>query len=184
QGREGLDSLLETIRLPAELGGLQPVAGGPSRGMALAAPLDKGRGPVSTVLVERGTRRVGDAVVSGTVHGKVRALLDENGQSVEGAGPAKPVQVLGWSGVPNAGDEVKVVADDREARHVAQEREARARAAELVAARPPSLAEYIAQVREGEISELNIVVKADVQGSLEALIDALEKLPQEEVRTR
>jgi len=182
--RQGLDDLLETILLTAEIGELKANPEGRARGVTLEAHLDKGRGPVATLLVERGTLRVGDAVVSGVVHGKVRAMLDENGMSLEEAGPAKPVQVLGWSGVPNAGDEVKVVADDREARHVAQEREARARAAELVAARPPSLAEYIAQVREGEISELNIVVKADVQGSLEALIDALEKLPQEEVRTR
>ena len=182
--RAGLDDLLETILLTAEIAELKATPEGRARGIALEAHLDKGRGPVATILVQRGTLYVGDAVVCGVVHGKVRAMLDENGQNVDEAGPAKPVQVLGWSGVPNAGDEVKVVADDREARHIAQEREARARAAELVSARPPSLADYIAQVREGEISELNIVVKADVQGSLEALIDALEKLPQEEVRTR
>jgi translation initiation factor IF-2 len=123
-------------------------------------------------------------VVSGTVHGKVRALLDENGQNVQQAPPSKPVQVLGWSGVPNAGDEVRGVADDREARHIAQEREARARAAELVSSRPPSLAEFLALTREGEVAELNIVVKADAHGNLEALIGELEKLPSEEVRVR
>src|SRR5205807_2791850 len=103
------------------------------------------------VLVERGTLRVGDAIVSGTVHGKARALLDENGQNLDHAPPAKPVQVLGWSGVPNAGDEVRVVADEREARHIAQEREARVRAADLVSSRPPSLAEVLALTREGEV---------------------------------
>ena len=182
--REGLDNLLETILLTAELQELKALAEGPARGIVLEAHLDKGRGPVATVLVERGTLRVGDAIVSGTVHGKVRALLDENGQNVREAPPSKPVQVLGWSGVPNAGDEVRVVADDREARHIAQEREARARAAELVSSRPPSLAEFLALTREGEVAELNIVVKADAQGNLEALIGELEKLPSEEVRVR
>jgi translation initiation factor IF-2 len=182
--RQGLDDLLETILLTAEIGELKANPEGPARGITLEAHLDKGRGPVATVLVQRGTLRVGDAVVCGVVHGKVRALLDENGQNVEEAGPAKPVQVLGWSGVPNAGDEVRVVADDREARHVAQEREAKARAAELVASRPPSLAEFIARTREGEVAELNIVVKADAQGNLEALVGEFEKFPQDEVRVR
>jgi len=182
--RQGLDDLLETILLTSEIQELKANPDGPARGITLEAHLDKGRGPVATVLVERGTLRVGDAVVSGIVHGKVRAMLDENGQNVDEAPPSKPAQVLGWSGVPNAGDEVRVVADDREARHIAQEREARARAAELVSSRPPSLAEFLALTREGEVAELNIVVKADAQGNLEALIGELEKLPSEEVRVR
>ena len=182
--RQGLDNLLETILLTAELGDLKAIAEGHARGIVLEAHLDKGRGPVATVLVERGTLGIGDAIVSGTVHGKARALLDENGQTVEEAPPAKPVQVLGWSGVPNAGDEVRVVDDDREARHIAQEREARTRAAELVSSRPPSLAEFLALTREGEVTELNLVLKADAQGNLEALIGELEKLPSEEVRVR
>jgi translation initiation factor IF-2 len=182
--REGLDDLLETILLTAEIGELKANPEGPARAITLEAHLDKGRGPVATVLVERGTLRVGDAVVCGIVHGKVRAMMDEHGQNVEEAPPAKPVQVLGWSGVPNAGDEVRVVDDEREARHIGQEREAKVRAAELVASRPPTLSEFIAMTREGDVAELNLVVKADVQGSLEALIDAFEKLPQEEVRTR
>jgi len=103
---------------------------------------------------------------------------------VQEAQPAKPVQVLGWSGIPNAGDDVRVVEDDREARHIAQEREARVRAADLVSSRGPTLADYIQATREAEINELNLVVKADAQGNLEALIDAFEKLPSEEVRTR
>jgi translation initiation factor IF-2 len=182
--RQGLDDLLETILLTSEIQELKANPEGPARGITLEAHLDKGRGPVATVLVQRGTLRVGDAIVSGTVHGKVRALLDENGQNVEEAPPSKPVQVLGWSGVPNAGDEVRVVADDREGRHIAQEREARVRAAELVSSRPPSLAEFLALTREGEIAELNLVVKADAVGNLEALIGELDKLPSEEVRVR
>src|SRR5437764_3635438 len=182
--RQGLDNLLETILLTAELGDLKAIAEGHARGIVLEAHLDKGRGPVATVLVERGTLGIGDAIVSGTVHGKARAPLDENGQTVEEAPPAKPVQVLGWSGVPNAGDEVRVVDDDREARHIAHEREARTRAAELVSSRPPSLAEFLALTREGEVTELNLVLKADAQGNLEALIGEREKLPSEEVRVR
>jgi translation initiation factor IF-2 len=111
-------------------------------------------------------------------------MLDENGQPVEEAGPAKPVQVLGWTAVPNAGDDVRVVVDEREARHIAESREARARAAELVASRPPSLQEFLTSVREGEVNELNLIVKADAQGNLEALIDALEKLSTDEVKVR
>jgi translation initiation factor IF-2 len=179
-----LDQLLETILLVADIEDLKADPGTPARGVVIEAHLDRGRGPVATVLVQRGTLRVGDAIISGTCHGKIRAMLDENGQSVEGAGPSKPVQVLGWSGVPEAGDDFRVVSDEREARHLGQEREARARAAELVASRPPGLQELLAITREGEVSELNLVVKADAQGNLEALIDAFEKLPQEEVRTR
>jgi translation initiation factor IF-2 len=182
--RQGLDRLLETILLVADIEELKADPEAAPRGTVIEAHLDRGRGPVATVLVQRGTLRGGDAVVSGTVHGRIRAMLDENGQQVKEAGPAKPVQTLGWSAVPEAGDEFRVVEDERDARHVAQEREARARAAELVAHRTPGLQELIALTREGEVSDLNVVIKADVQGSLEALVDAFEKLPQEEVRVR
>ena len=181
---QNLDQLLETILLVADIEDLKADPTTQARGVVIEAHLDRGRGPVATVLVQRGTLRVGDAIVSGTCQGKIRAMLDENGQAVQEAGPSKPVQVLGWSGVPEAGDDFKVVADEREARPVSQEREARARAAELVASRPPGLQELLAITREGEVSELNLVVKADAQGNLEALIDAFEKLPQEEVKTR
>jgi translation initiation factor IF-2 len=181
---KNLDQLLETILLVADIEDLKADPATPARGVVIEAHLDRGRGPVATVLVQRGTLRAGDAIISGTCHGKIRAMLDENGHAVTEAGPSKPVQVLGWSGVPEAGDDFKVVADEREARHLAQEREARARAAELVASRPPGLQELLAITREGEVSELNLVVKADAQGNLEALVDAFEKLPQQEVRTR
>ena len=179
-----LEQLLETVLLMAELEELKADPAGPSRGVVIEAHLDKGRGPVATVLVQRGTLDVGDALVSGTSYARIRALHDEHGRSVKQAGPSKPVQVLGWTAVPNAGDEFKEVADERAARRIAQERETRARAAELVAARPAGLADLIAATREAEISELNVVIKADVQGSLEALSDALDKLPQDEVRVR
>ena len=182
--RQNLDKLLETILLVADVES-QPKAdpSGHARGTALEAHLDKGRGPIATVLVQRGTLRVGDAVVCGTAWARVRAMQDEHGQPVNEAGPSKPVQVLGWSHVPEAGDDFRVVGDEREARHIAQEREARTRAAEFAASRPvASLADLLTQARAQEIPALNVIVKADVQGSLEAILDALEKIPQSEVR--
>jgi translation initiation factor IF-2 len=125
---------------------------------------------------------VGDALVCGTTYCKVRAMVDENGQPVDVAGPAKPVQVLGWNGVPNVGDEFREVEDEREARHIAAERESRVRSAEVVNQRPASLQELLRRQERSEIPELNLVVKADVQGSLGALTDAFLKLPQDEVR--
>jgi translation initiation factor IF-2 len=182
--RQNLDKLLETILLVADVES-QPKAdpSGHARGVALEAHLDKGRGPIATVLVQRGTLRVGDAVVCGTAWARVRAMQDENGQPLDEAGPSQPVQVLGWSHVPEAGDDFRVVGDEREARHIAQEREARARAAEFAESRPmASLADLLTQARAQEIPALNVIVKADVQGSLEAILDALEKIPQNEVR--
>jgi translation initiation factor IF-2 len=137
---------------------------------------------VATVLVQKGRLEVGDALVCGTTYCKVRAMVDENGQPVDVAGPAKPVQVLGWNGVPNVGDEFREVEDEREARHVAAERESRVRSAEVVNQRPASLQELLRRQERQEIPELNLVVKADVQGSLGALTDAFLKLPQDEVR--
>jgi translation initiation factor IF-2 len=177
-----LDALLETILLVAELEELKGDPEGRARGTVLEAKLDRGRGPVATVLVQKGSLEVGDAVVAGTAWAKIRAMLDENGQPVKVAGLSKPVQIVGWSHVPNAGDEFREVSDEREARHIAQEREAKLRAAELVTTRPPTLAELMAQAKEAEAPELNLIIKADVQGSIGALVDALMKLPQDEVR--
>jgi translation initiation factor IF-2 len=184
--RQNLDRLLETILLVTDVVA-QPKADphGPARGVTLEAHLDKGRGPIATVLIQRGTLRVGDAVVSGNAFAKVRAMMDENGQPLTEAGPAKPVQVLGWSHVPEAGEDLRSVTDEREARHVAQEREAKARAVELASSRPTaSLADLLIRAREGELPALNLIIKADVQGSLEAILDALDKLPQDEVRVQ
>jgi len=178
-----LAGLLETILLVADLEELKGDPSGRSRGTVIEAHLDKGRGPVATVLVRRGTLEVGDALVCGIAYAKVRAMLDENGEPVDVAGPSKPVQVLGWSQVPASGDEFREVEDEREARHVAAEREARTRAAELVStSRPPTLQDLLRRAERQEIPELNMIVKADVQGSLGALTDAFLKLPQDEVR--
>jgi translation initiation factor IF-2 len=182
KARTNLDNLLETILLVADVEELKGDPVGRARGVVLEAHLDKGRGPVATVLVQKGTLEVGDTLVSGTAWAKIRAMLDENGQPAKQAGPSKPVQILGWSATPNAGDDVRGVEDEREARRIVQEREARVRAAELVTARPPTLQELMAQARRDEVPELNLIVKADVQGSIGALVDALAKLPQDEVR--
>jgi translation initiation factor IF-2 len=180
-----LEKLLETILLVAELQELKADPEALPRGAVIEAHLDKGRGPVATVLVQRGTLRVGDAIVSGTAHGRVRAMLDEHGRSMDQAGPGRPVQVLGWSRVPEAGDDFRVVQDEKDARHLAQERETRVRAAEQVAARPAiRLEDVLAATREGEAAELNIILKADAQGSVEALAEALEKLSTNEVAVR
>ena len=180
-----LDHLLETILLMADLQELKADPEAPARGVAIEAHLDKGRGPIATVLVQKGTLRVGDSVVCGAAFARVRAMLDEYGQGVKEAGPAKPVQVLGWSHVPQAGDEFRAVADEKDARRIAQEREARLRAADLAATRPASsLTELLVRAREGELPTLNIILKADVQGSLGAIVEALEKLPHDEVRVQ
>jgi translation initiation factor IF-2 len=177
-----LEGLLETVLIVADLAELKGDPTGRARGTVLEAHLDKGRGPVATVLVQKGRLEVGDALVCGTTYCKVRAMVDENGQPVDVAGPAKPVQVLGWNGVPNVGDEFREVEDEREARHIAAERESRVRSAEVVNQRPASLQELLRRQERQEIPELNLVVKADVQGSLGALTDAFLKLPQDEVR--
>jgi translation initiation factor IF-2 len=182
KARTNLDNLLDTILLVADLEELKGDPVGRARGVVLEAHLDKGRGPVASVLVQRGTLDVGDTVVSGTSWAKIRAMLDENGQQVKQAGPSKPVQILGWSATPNAGDDIREVEDERGARHIVQEREAKVRAAEMVTTRPPTLQELMAQAERDEVPELNLIVKADVQGSIGALVDALAKLPQDEVR--
>ncbi|MFM7718374.1 MAG: translation initiation factor IF-2 [Actinomycetota bacterium] len=182
--KRNLDSLLDTVLLVADLEELKADPTGRARGVVIEAHLDRGRGPVATVLVQRGTLEPGDTLVSGQTWAKVRAMQDENGKAVAVAGPSRPVQLLGWDGVPNAGEEFREVADEREARHIAQTREARTRAAGLVtASRPPTLSELMER-RAAEVPELNLIVKADVQGSLGALVDAFAKIPQEEVRVR
>jgi translation initiation factor IF-2 len=182
KANKNLDSLLDTILVVADLAELKGDPTGRARGTVLEAHLDKGRGPVATVLVQRGTLTVGDALVCGTAFCKIRAMYDELGRTVTKAGPAKPVQILGWNHVPSAGDEVRGVEDEREARHVAEEREARSRAAELVTGNRVTLQDLMRRAERAELAELNMIVKADVQGSLQALTDSLLKLPQDEVR--
>jgi translation initiation factor IF-2 len=177
-----LERLLDTLLVVADLAELKGDPTGLSRGTVLEAHLDRGRGPVATVLVQKGSLDVGDALIAGTAYCRIRAMQDENGRPVEQAGPAKPVQILGWNQVPSAGDDFREVEDEREARHIAEEREARSRQAEMVTARRATLQDLLRRTGAGVVTELNIIVKADVQGSVQALEDSLLKLPQEEVR--
>ncbi len=180
-----LDTLVETILLVADVE--LNLKANPSRraqGTIIEAHLDKGRGPVATILVRRGTLHVGDAIAAGTTFGRVRAMFDENGKEVDAALPAQPVQVLGLSAPPSAGDEVRAVADERVARSIAQTREARQRQAEIASTRAPRLEDLFAQIKEGQLQELPLVIKADVMGSVEAIDDALNKLDVPEVRMR
>jgi translation initiation factor IF-2 len=180
--RINIDELLEMILLQAEVLELKANPNAPAHGVVIEAKLDRGRGPVATVLVQRGTLRVGDAVVAGTSHGRVRALVDPKGKQVDAALPADPVEILGLASVPAAGDEFRVVADDREARRIAEERALKQRLLAEQRKTHVSLDDLFSRIAEGELKELNLVVKADVQGSIEALKDALDKMDQSEVR--
>jgi translation initiation factor IF-2 len=177
-----LDRLLETLLVVADLAELKGDPTGRARGTVLEAHLDRGRGPVATVLVQKGSLEVGDALIAGTAYCRIRAMQDENGKAVDRAGPSKPVQILGWNHVPSAGDDFRELEDEREARHIAEEREARSRQAEMVTARRATLQDLLRRTGSDVITDLNLIVKADVQGSVQALEDSLLKLPQDEVR--
>jgi translation initiation factor IF-2 len=181
--KDGLDNLLEMITLVTELEELGANPNAAASGTVVEARLDPGRGPVTGVLVQRGTLRIGDAVVAGPVWGKVRAMLDDKGERVEEATPGMPVEVLGFDGVCEAGEHVQVVENERKARALAQERETRLKSEQLARrqARKVTLEEVFQRASEGQLKELNIVLKADVSGSLEALQDEIAKLPQEQV---
>jgi translation initiation factor IF-2 len=174
---QGLDDLLEMVLLQADILELEANPDRPARGAVIEAHLDRGRGAVATVLVQAGTLRVGDALVAGIADCKVRAMFDDDGQPVTEAGPSKPVQVLGWSEVPDAGDEFRVVDDERAAREIAENRQARLRRMELAEQRKTmSLEELSGAIEEGKLQHLNLIVKGDVAGSVEAIADAMEKL--------
>ncbi len=182
---EGIDDLLEVVLLQADLLELQANPDKDARGRVVEAHLDRGRGVVATMLIQAGTLRRGDILVAGTADGKVRAMFDERGDQVDTAGPAKPVQVLGLNEVPEAGDEFRVVDEERFARGVAERRGARERRAELAGqARPKTLEELTEEVKEGQKEVLNVLIKADVSGSAEALEDALSKMDLDEVKIR
>ncbi|HEX8930662.1 MAG TPA: translation initiation factor IF-2, partial [Actinomycetota bacterium] len=181
----GLDDLVETILLVTDVElNLRANPNRRAQGSIIESHLDKGRGPVATLLVRRGTLHVGDALVAGMAFGRVRNMYDENGKEVTSALPAQPVQVLGLSAVPIAGDEVRAVSDERVARSIAQTREARQRQAEIASTRAPRLEDLFARIQEGQLQELPLVIKADVMGSVEAIDDALSKLDVPEVRLR
>jgi translation initiation factor IF-2 len=178
---QGIDELVEKVLLQAELLELRANPGRAAQGVVIEAELDRGMGPVATVLVTRGTLRVGDAFICGVFAGKVRAMHDEWGRTVTTAGPSSPVRILGFSGVPQAGDTFAVLAEEREAKDISQVRQRLQREQEFRRVRKVTLDEFYSQVEAGR-SELRLILKGDVDGSVEALADALEELSRDEVR--
>ena len=184
---ENIDKLLEMILLVTEVEDLQANPDRMARGTVIEAHLDKAKGPVATLLIQNGTLRTGDVLAAGPILGKVRAMVDDNGKRVKEAGPSFAVEALGFSEVPTAGDEFEVYTDEKTARAVVGDRATEARATRLaqqMASRRVSLASMSGQASEGELKELNLILKADVQGSVEAILGSLEQLPQEEVQVR
>jgi translation initiation factor IF-2 len=182
--KTGLDTLLEMILLQSEVLELKADPHRQAKGAVIEAKIERGRGPVATVLVQSGTLKVGDVYVVGTFSGRVRALINDRGVKVQQAGPSIPVEVIGLPGVPSAGDVFQVVTDERVAREIAEQRAQKQRAAELAGPAKVSLDDLFAKIQEGSVKELAIVIKADVQGSSEALAGAVEKLPTDAVKLR
>ncbi|MFW9608764.1 MAG: translation initiation factor IF-2, partial [Aquaspirillum sp.] len=177
-----IDGLLEAILLQAEVLELTAAKDAPAKGLVVEARLDKGRGAVSTILVQSGTLRKGDVLLAGSVFGRVRAMLDENGKPVNEAGPSIPVEILGLSDVPSAGEDAIVLTDERKAREIALFRQGKFRDVRLARQQAAKLENMFAQMAEGEVRTLSLIIKADVQGSYEALASSLQKLSTEEVR--
>jgi len=179
---QGVDALLEQVLLQAEVLELKASTDAPAKGVVIEARLDKGRGPVATLLVQSGTLRRGDIVLTGAVYGRVRAMLDENGKAVQEAGPSIPVEVQGLSEVPSAGEDMMVVADERKAREIANFRHGKVRDVKFAKQHATKLENMFGQMAEGEKKVLTLVIKSDVQGSQEALVHALTRLATEEVK--
>jgi translation initiation factor IF-2 len=179
--KTGIDDLLEMILLQSEMLELKANPDKKATGHVVEAKLDSGRGPVATILIKDGTLKVGDPVVCGVHFGKLRALLNDVGQQVESAGPAIPVEIVGLSGVPAAGDELVALEDEKDAKQVSEHRLQKQRNLELAKTSRLSLEKLYEQMQEGEVQDLNIIIKADVDGSIEALRDSLVKLSNEEV---
>ena len=180
----GVDDLLDAILLQSEVLELTAVKDGMASGVVIESYLDKGRGPVATILVQSGTLRKGDIVLCGFEYGRVRAMRDENGKEINEAGPSIPVEVLGLSGVPAAGDEATVVRDEKKAREVALHRQGKFREVKLARQQKAKLENMFSNMTEGDVAELNIIVKADVQGSVEAIIQSLQDLSTDEVKVK
>ena len=180
----GVDDLLGAILLQSEVLELTAVKDGMASGVVIESYLDKGRGPVATILVQSGTLRKGDIVLCGFEYGRVRAMRDENGKEIDEAGPSIPVEVLGLSGVPAAGDEATVVRDEKKAREVALHRQGKFREVKLARQQKAKLENMFSNMTEGDVAELNIIVKADVQGSVEAIIQSLQDLSTDEVKVK
>jgi translation initiation factor IF-2 len=179
---QGVDKLLESLLLQAEILDLKAVATGPAAGVVLESSLERGRGAVATVLINKGQLKVGDILLAGQEYGRIRAMFDEAGQPIPSAGPSSPVVVLGLSGTPMAGDDVQVVADDRQARDVAQFRQSRERESKLAHQQAAKLENIFSQMAAGGVPNIQLLIKADVHGSAEALRDALEKISTEAVK--
>ncbi len=180
----GIDELLDAVLLQSEVLELTAVVDKMANGVVVESKLDKGRGPVATVLVQEGTLKQGDIVLCGLEYGRVRAMRDENGKSISTAGPSIPVEILGLSGVPQSGDEATVVKNEKKAREVALYRQGKFRDVKLARQQKSKLENMFANMAEGDISEVNVVLKSDVQGSLEAISDSLTKLSTEEVKVK
>lgn len=180
--KEGLKELIEMILLVAEIGELKANPNRPAKGTVIEAELDKGRGPVATVLVQNGSLSIGDTIIAGPAFGRVRAMMDDKGRRIKKAGPSTPVEVLGFSEVPSAGDVFIVVEDEKLARNIVSRRMTRKREEEMKTTTRISLEDLFKHIQEGQIKELGIIVKADVQGSVEALRQALERLNTGEVK--
>jgi translation initiation factor IF-2 len=180
----GIDDLLENVLLQAEVLELKAPVEAPARGLVVEARLDKGRGPVATILVQSGTLKRGDVVLAGSSYGRVRAMLDENGKAVAEAGPSIPVEIQGLTEVPQAGEEAMVMADERKAREIALFRQGKFRDVKLAKQQAAKLENMFDQMAEGEVKNLPLIIKADVQGSQEALVGSLQKLSTSEVRVQ
>ena len=179
---EGIESLLENILLQAEILELKAVATGPASGVVIESRLDKGRGPIATILVQNGQLEKGDIIISGHEFGRIRALINDSGKNINSAGPSTPLEVLGLSGTPNAGDEMIVVPDEKKAREITMLRQGKYRESKIAEQQAMKLENIMTQMEDGQIISLNILIKADVQGSAEALVDAVLRLSNEEVK--
>lgn len=182
--KTGIDNLLEMILLVSEMEELKANPNKLAKGTIIEAQLDKGRGPVATVLVQNGTLKIGDVIIAGTVFGKVRAMFDDKGRKIKKALPSMPVEVLGFSEVPEAGDKLVSLEDEKKARLIASKRKEIQRETEIKQKQKISLDELFSQIKEGNVKELNIILKADVQGSAEAIKKSIEQLSNEEVRIK
>jgi translation initiation factor IF-2 len=182
--KQGVELLLENILLQAEVLELTANPNKPAAGVVIEAKLDKGRGPVATVLVQEGTLRPGDAVVTGSEYGKIRALMDARGEKVEAVTPGMPAELLGLSGVPTAGDDFNAVADEKTAKEIADHRALKQRQSELAKSAKSTLQDLFEKAEKGETKELNLIIKGDVQGSVEAVADALKKLSTQKVAVK
>ncbi len=181
---EGIETLLEMILLVAEMGELRANPKRQARGTVIEAKLDRTRGPVATLLVQKGTLKIGETIVAGSVFGKVRAMNDDCGRNIRAAGPSTPVEILGFSEVPEAGETFIGIKDERDARYAAQIQAIKKREEEMRKSSKVSLDDLFAKISEGEVKELNIIIKADVRGSVEAISQSLEKLSTDEVKVR